>query len=222
MTEDWKSKEEARILLIGHDPRLQKSDTEAKYVLFANYFFEEIPKPISEKQKYGLAKSTFDYIAYLTLNKFKPENIYITNLCNDALVHAPKGRTVLIPKDKAEKGLNNINKILLKNQSIEYIFPMSLQVNYWLQKLDFYNSNDDFLKLSEPKEKGLKNNPPYFEVQTKRTFQMICGKEFSINNGKHKVIPILHVKNYPLKGRFLDAYGDKYKETINIFKNKNK
>ena len=39
ITLDWKPKEHnPRALLIGHDPQLQNSDTQAEYVLFANYF----------------------------------------------------------------------------------------------------------------------------------------------------------------------------------------
>ena len=40
-TLDWKPREPPRALLIGHDPRLQKSNTQAEYVLFANYYFDK-------------------------------------------------------------------------------------------------------------------------------------------------------------------------------------
>lgn len=103
MTKDWKAKDVAKILIIGHDPRLQNSDIISEFVLFANYYFKDIPNSQSEKKKYEIAKSTFEQIAYLTQDKFKAENIYITNLCNSALKHAPKGKTVLIPKEKAKK-----------------------------------------------------------------------------------------------------------------------
>lgn len=218
-TRDWKSIKEVKILVIGHDPRLQKSDTIAEYVLFADYYFREIPKNNSEKRKYELAKSTFEHIEYLTKGNFYPENIYLTNLCNSALEHAPKVKTVLIHKDKAESGLLNIEKILSDNSTIEYIFPMSLQVNYWLQKLNFYSSNDEFLKFSEPKENGIKSIPPYFQPKKPKTFTMICGKAFSINNGKQKVVPILHTKNFPLKGKFLEAYERAYNEIRKMFDN---
>lgn len=216
-TKDWKSIKEAKILVIGHDTRLQKSDIIAEYVLFADYYFREIPINNSEKRKYELAKSTFAHIKYLTKGNFNPENIYLTNLCNFVLEHAPKGKTVLIPRDKAESGLLDIEKILRNNPTIEYIFPMSLQVNYWLQKLNFYSSSDEFLKFSEPKETGIKSLPTYFLPEKTKTFTMICGKAFSINNGKQKVVPILHTKNFPLKGKFLEAYGQAYNEIRKMF-----
>ncbi|MBA7519518.1 hypothetical protein ES705_11597 [subsurface metagenome] len=218
-TKDWKSIDTARLLLVGHDPRLQQSNTIAEYVLFANYYFDDIPESAHEKKKYGLAKSTFDHVAYLTNEKFKAETIYITNLCNSQLEHAPKGKTVLITREKAEQGLVNIKRILSENPSIEYVFPTSLQVNYWLQKLGFYNSYDDFVQLSEPKEIGLKNNPSYFQPKKSRTFTMICGKIFNVVDGHQKVIPILHSKNYPLKGRFLKAYGNGYEQIRKYFLN---
>lgn len=57
-TLDWKPKEYTpRALLIGHDPRLQISDTQAEYVLFANYFFDNTIKDKAFKSKYGLAAS---------------------------------------------------------------------------------------------------------------------------------------------------------------------
>lgn len=211
-TKDWKSIDTARLLLVGHDPRLQQSNTIAEYVLFANYYFDDIPESAHEKRKYGLAKSTFDHIVYLTNGKFKVETIFITNLCNSQLEHAPKGKTILITREKAEQGLVNIKRILSENPTIEYVFPMSLQVNYWLQKFGFYNSGDSFVEQSEPKEAGLTNNPPYYQPKIKRTFTMICGKVFNVTIGHQKVIPILHSKNYPLKGRFLSAYGPAYEQ----------
>jgi len=220
-TKDWKSIDTARLLLVGHDPRLQQSNTIAEYVLFANYyFFNEILVSTQEKKKYELAKSTFDHVAYLTNERFKAETIYITNLCNSQLEHAPKGKTVLITREKAEQGLVNIKRILSENPTIEYIFPMSLQVNYWLQKLGFYNSDNNFVQLSEPKEIGLKNDPPYFQPKKNRTFTIICGKVFTVIDGHQKVIPILHAKNYPLKGRFLSAYGPAYEQIRKYFEDK--
>jgi hypothetical protein len=212
ITKDWVSINEARILLIGHDPRLQNSDTIANFVLFADYYFKEIKNVQSEKSKFNLAKLTFDHILYLTQFKYKPEDIYITNLCNIALDHAPRGKTVYIPKEKAEQGIENIKKILNNNASIEYVFPMSLQVNYWLQKLNFYSSNDNFVELTEPKEIGLKSKPQYFQPKNNSTFKMICGRTFSINDRTQKLIPILHTKNFPLRGKFHDAYSKNYEE----------
>jgi hypothetical protein len=214
-TLDWKSTN-PKILLIGHDPRLQKSHTIAGYALFADYYFKSIPSSQSELQKYNLAKATFDKILSLTNGKYDAEDVYITNLCNDELEHAPKGKTVLIPKSKAEEGLEHIKSILSENPSIEYIFPMSLQVNYWLQKLNFYNSGDDFLEKSEPKTRGLESELPYYSPRQGRTFLSICGKRYKITGGSQFLIPILHVKNYPLKSHFL-AYESSYQLVQDYF-----
>jgi hypothetical protein len=200
-TQDWKPTKTAQALLIGHDPRLQKSDTQAPYALFADYYFKQAPTKTNEKRKYGLAKTTFDNISFLTNNTIQPESIYVTNLCNDGLPHAPKGETVLIPEEIAEEGIDRINIILKENPTIKHIFPISLQVNYWLQKLGFYSSNDNFVEQSEPKEIGLKNDPPYYQPRYTKTFLLICGKVFPINEGKQIVVPILHSKQYPLTER---------------------
>jgi hypothetical protein len=215
-TIDWKSKDKAKALLIGHDPRLQNSDTIAAYALFADYYFRPVPDKEAEKRKYSLAKSTFEHILYLTNNKIKPEQVYVTNLCNESLPHAPKGKTVFIPKIIAQAGINNIRKILQDNPTIQYIFPMSLQVNYWLQKLKFYDSSSDFVYKSEPKEKGINNSDPYYEPHTARTFLIICGNQYMVDKGKQIVIPILHSKNFPLSGTFI-AYNDCYEKIKKYF-----
>ncbi|MEI8205034.1 MAG: hypothetical protein WCH34_18595 [Bacteroidota bacterium] len=218
MTQDWKSIEPAKIILIGHDPRLQESHTIASFVMFADYYFRPEPKINSEKQKFGLAKSAFVQVTYLTSGKFKPEQIYLTNLCNNALPHAPKGKMVFIPKAEAEKGIKNIKKILKDNPTIEYIFPMSLQVNYWLQKLNFYDSMTTFVSDTEPKIKGVENDPPYFEPKKSSTFLMVCGHLYTVNDGKQTLIPILHNKNFPIKRNFI-AYQVNYNEILAYFQN---
>ena len=215
-TKDWKSKEEAKLLLIGHDPRLQNSDTIADHALFADYFFRPVPNNKSEKRKYDLAKSSFEQILYLTNKKIKADQIYVTNLCNDSLPHSPKGKTVFIPEMKAHQGLKNIRKILKDNSTIKYIFPMSLQVNYWLQKLRFYEGNKEFIDCSEPKSIGKNNNFPYYKPKKGRTFLLICGNQYKIEKGNQIIIPILHAKNFPLAGRFI-AYRECYKKIREYF-----
>lgn len=217
-TLDWKPKEHApKALLIGHDPRLQNSDTQAEYVLFANYFFDNTIKDRSFKSKYGLAASAFNQITNITNGKIKPEEIYITNLCNSVLPHAPKGKTVHIPEEKAITGVENIKRIIRENPSIEYIFPMSLQVNYWLNKLGLYNSNAEFIKKSTPKTIGVQNEQPYYEPKEKSPFLMICGNLYQVTGGTQTVIPILHAKCFPLNKQF-SAYEPAYERIRNYFK----
>jgi hypothetical protein len=200
-----------KILLIGHDPRLQNSDTQASVALFADYFFRPVPTKPSEKRKFGLAKAAFDMITWLTNGKYKPEEVYITNLCNNPLSHAPKGKIVYIPQHEAETGVAHIKEILQSYPSIEYIFPMSLQVNYWLQKLDFYDPVHDFLSRSEPKAIGINSMEPYYQPCKSGAFLLICGNRYKTIGYNQTVVPVLHVKNYPLNNRFssyLPAYSN--------------
>lgn len=216
-TLDWKPiKHTPRALLIGHDPRLQISDTQAEYVLFANYFFNNTIKDRAFKSKYGLAASAFNQITNITNGQIKPEEIYITNLCNSALPHAPKSKTVYIPEEKAIPGVENIKRIIKENQSIEYIFPMSLQVNYWLQKLGLYYSNDEFIEKSTPKTIGVQNKPPYYEPIGKSPFLLICGNRYRVTGGTQTVIPILHAKCFPLNKQF-KAYEPAYERMRSYF-----
>ena len=213
---DVELKVNPKVLLIGHDPRLQTSNTIADYALFSNYYFKkEVPKGGSEKQKYGLAAKSFKQILDITNGKFKPEEIYVTNLCNESLEHSPKGKTVLIPEKIAKKGYERIIAILSQYKTIEYIFPMSQQVNYWLQHFKLYNADTDFLVKAEPKQKGIDNKPPYYEAvkQKDAPFLEICGKEYSLSTGQ-KLIPILHTKQY---GQLV-AYTPCYERIKKIFK----
>jgi hypothetical protein len=217
-TLDWIPKEHTpRALLIGHDPRLQQSDTQAEYVLFANYYFDKTIKDRAFKSKYGLAASAFNQITHITNGKIKPEEIYITNLCNSALPHAPKSKTVYIPEEKAITGVENIKKIIDENSTIEYLFPMSLQVNYWLQNLGLYDSNDGFVEKSSPRTIGVQNEPPYYEPKEKSSFLMICGNNYKVKEGSQAVIPILHAKCFPLNKQFR-AYEPAYEKIRNYFR----
>lgn len=216
-TLDWKPKDHApRALLIGHDPRLQLSDTQAEYALFANYYFDKSIKDKAFRSKYGLAASAFYQITQITNEKIEPEVVYITNLCNSALPHAPKGKTVYIPEDKAIEGVENIKKIIEENPSIEYLFPMSLQVNYWLQRLGLYQSNTEFVVKSTPKTIGIQNESPYYKPKGKSPFLLICGNRYQVTEGTQVVIPILHAKCFPLNNK-LRAYSSAYEKIPKYF-----
>jgi hypothetical protein len=217
MTKDWKSEREAKILLIGHDPRLQESDSLAEYCLFADYYFKPKPLDSAERRKYKVAETAFKHIAYVTKDNIRPKEVYITNLCNEALDHPPKGKTAFIPLEKAAAGIIHIRRILTENSSIQFVFPMSLQVNYWLQELGFYGSDNDFLRHSEPKQRGIDNKPSYYEPFKNRAFTIICGKQYKVNEGQQIVIPILHSKNFPLRGRLIATYGKSYERVRQYF-----
>jgi len=204
-----------KVLLIGHDPRLHNSKDEAEYALYSNFYFnKEVLKSCSEKRKYGLAAKSFDQILDITNGRFKTEEIYVTNLCNEILEHAPKGKTVFIKEDVAKRGCDRISKILCDYKTIEYVFPMSQQVNYWLQYFGLYQTTTDFLDKAKPKQKGINNEPPYYEAEKQREspFLDICGNVYNLRTGQ-KLIPILHTKQY---GR-LDAYIPCYERIKEFF-----
>ena len=203
MTRPFGNLEKAKVLVIGHDPKLINSPILTDYALFADYYFKPVPTKLNEKAKYDLAKSLFAYIFLLTNQKHHGDELYITNLCNSPLPSV-KGKIVFIPEDKAQAGLKEIKDILSKSK-IELIFAMSEQVNYWLQKLGFYNSYDSFLQKSAPKKRGIEAKGKFYEHTESKAFSLICCKQFIADN-KYKLIPILHVKNWPLKGNFKEAY----------------
>ena len=216
-TQPWIKSASPKLLVIGHDPRLNKSNTLAIYSLFSNYYFDEIPKVPSELKKYQLAEALFNLIRDLTSGIIIPEEVCVTNLCNDPLPHAPIGKTVYIPEESAIKGIKDIKKILEEYPSIQLILPMSLQVNYWLQKLNFCTSNSEFVSLSEPRKQGIVSDNIYYKPQKGRTFLLICGKIFkTIIPQDIPVIPILHVKNFPLKENFLPYLPNQQEAKNNI------
>ena len=182
-TKDFKPKKPAKVLIIGHDPRLQSSDTEAEFALFADYYFKADLKGGAEKRKHGLAKSTFEQVFHLTGDLFKADEIYVTNLCNHFLPASPNYYTVFIPEQKASEGISDIREILKENPTIQYIFPMSLQVNYWLQKLAFYEGDPQFVSDTEPRPIGVDSEPPYFTPKKSKTFLTICGNIYTLKEG---------------------------------------
>lgn len=206
-TKIWGNPEKVKILAIGHDPGLQNSPTIANYCFFADYYFQPKPTTSSELSKYGLAESLFNCIRDLTTGQFSDDQILITNLCNEELQRSPKGKVNYIPRDKAEEGLKTIRK-LLRTSSVKLIFPMSQQVNYWLQELGFYNTNTQFLKKSEPKSSGMESEQPYYQPRESGAFKEICGNKYIVEN-QYYLFPILHIKSYPLKGNFL-TYEENY------------
>lgn len=206
-TKTWGNPEKAKILVIGHDPRLQNSPTIAGYCLFADYRFRPQPSQKRERAKYRLAQNMYDCIKELTSGRYSDDEVLVTNLCNEILTSSPPNKINYIPLSKAKEGLKAI-RVLLKNSDITLIFPMSQQVNYWLQKLGFYSTNTAFVEKSEPKKIGANNKPPYYTPSKSGAFKEICGNQYMADN-QYYLFPILHVKNYPLKGNF-QIYKENY------------
>lgn len=212
---DYGNIKKAKVLVIGHDPRLKLSDDIAEYCFYADYKFKADIKDKKDKRKKEFSKAVYDYIFELTNNKYNVDEIYFTNLCNDELPHAPKKKTVYIPIDKAKEGIKRI-KDILNNSDIEFIFAMSLQVNYWLQELGFYSSNNEFLKNTIICDKGKLSINPYFKTIKSGTFKEICGNIYTVDGSKAKIIPILHVTQYPLRSFMKNHYGESL-ETIKCY-----
>jgi len=200
VTRPWGSPETARVLVIGHDPRLQASGTLADYSLFADYHFRDEPTSRKGLAKYRLAEALFMCIEDLTGGRISDKELLVTNLCNQALPSPGGSRTVLLPRGEVEQGLKDVRALLVGSQ-IRLIFAMSQQVNYWLQVLGFYPADARFVEESTPKETGTRSDPPYYEPSRSGAFKRICGKEF-MADGQYSLFPILHVKSYPLRGRF--------------------
>jgi len=89
---------DARVLVIGHDPRLQRSSTQAQYAFFGDYYFRPIPRQPSERAKYRLAEKVFGCAAHLTSHRYTAYRVALTNLCNKMLPRPPARHTVLIPE----------------------------------------------------------------------------------------------------------------------------
>jgi hypothetical protein len=196
----------SRILYIGHDPRLQESDTIAEFAFFADYYFR--PKPVASRElkKYELATAMFQMVDWLTGGTVRPEEVVATNLCNRALPHAPKKKMVLIPENQAVHGISELRR-LLSGSPIQAIVATSLQVNYWLQQLGFCSANVAFLEDARPTPAGLLNAPPFYKATRDRAFTHVCGQRFLGPYGI-PVYPTLHVKqwSWPLKPSLFDAY----------------
>ena len=207
---------ESRVLVIGHDPRLRKSETLAQHAFFADLFFTRIPATKSDLAKYELAKAVFAYIGELTSYRYNASQLVLTNLCNVHLPHAPKGKVVLIPRPYAESGLHIISALVQK-ANIELIFAMSEQVNYWLQELDFCQPQSDFLERAAPKPRGVASRPPFYEPHQQRAFQGIAFRRHTTRLGI-PLYPIVHVRSWPFRGPFEAAYGRLYSACISELK----
>jgi hypothetical protein len=179
----------------------------AEAPFFADYYLRPVPAQPSESAKYKLAEALFHYVGYLTSFRYAASDVVTTNLCNSPLPHAPRGKIVLIPIEEARSGVEHLQLIL----------AMSEQVNYWLQELGFCEANKEYLKRASPKTKGVNSDPPYYEAKSPGAFRLICGRRHLALEGI-PLFPIVHVKNWPLRGAFVKAYGRAYVQLISDLK----
>lgn len=217
-SKDWKPKEEAKVLVIGEDPNLQWSDQIAEYPMFADYYFRKVPYDHGERSRYVEAKTLFDMVKTLTDNTYLVTEVYITHLCNESLPHAPKGKRTLIPEHWALRGVEHIRWILEQNPSIELILACSMQANYWLQKSGLVVADEAFVKGAEPRRTGIQSEPPFYQPVNPKVFRDIVGKFTQLtDNASIRVLPLLPVRDFPLRERNIEQYGDVYEEVRKSF-----
>lgn len=218
-SKDLKPAELPIVLVVGEDSNLQWSDTATEVAMFADYYFRSFPEDDGERSRNVESRNLFNHLTFVTLNSVKPSEMYITNLCNDYITPAPKGKRVFIPEEKAIKGLSHIEWVLEQNPSIKYVLSMSLQTNYWLQKLEFYGDNEAFVYGAQPRRKGLESlEDPYYQPVDGKVFRSICGNIYDAKKFPVKVIPILSAKNYPLRGKDEELYAGAYEKIRSFFR----
>lgn len=210
-SKDLKPAEPAKLLVIGEDSNLQWSDTATQIAMFADYYFRSFPEDHGERSRNVEARNLFAHISFVTNDFAKPSEVYVTNLCNDYVTPSPKGKRVLIPEEKAIKGVSHIEWILEQNPTVEYVLAMSLQTNYWLQKLGFYGGDEAFIQGAQPRRKGLEDiEEPFYQPVDGKIFQTICGNSYEAKNHPVKVIPILAAKSFPLRDRDKELFSEAY------------
>jgi hypothetical protein len=189
------------VFVIGHDPTLQRSEAQAHTVFFLDYL--DRPKPVShsEARKYGLAEAAVKYVRDLCGEQLPIQEMYFTNLCNEFLPHAPKGSTVLIPDEVADRGIAEIEKALRQGKA-QVMIAMSLQVFYHLGRSGFVameqGQRERFVRQAAPRPRDAERGA--YVQSGPRTFLQVCGRQFL-----HRitpVVPVVHVKAWPLRGSF--------------------
>ena len=193
----------AKVFVIGHDPRLQKSTAEAEFAFFFEYLkrYDECPTFGPDAKKYGLAKGVWDYINELANRQLPLEAFYVTNLCNEFLPPSRGRGTILIPDDLAQKGVEAIYKIIAQG-NFSVIVSMSMQTFYHLCRLGFLDDDErieTYVKTAQPKP--VKAEQGSYVAKGKAPFLKVCGQRF--HHRGIPVVPILHVKMWPIKPRFI-------------------
>jgi hypothetical protein len=192
--------EQANIMIIGHDPRLQNSQAEAEYAFFLDYLLRPRPGRASEARKYDLAHALLSYISEVADQEIPLESLYVTNLCNEFLPSTHGRGTVLIPEDHAEKGMSFICQAISQCH-LRLILPLSLQVSFHLGRLCFFDETDErilnFVRQARPASIKA-NQGAYVSVGTAPYLEM-CGRR--LHHHGIPVVPMLHVKQWPLGAR---------------------
>lgn len=195
--------ETATILVLGHDPRLQKSPAEAEKAFFFDYLekYAERPTYGPHASKYDLAKGVWDYVSHLAGRKVALEELFVTNLCNEFLPHTPGSGTVLIPLEYAQRGLKEITQLIAKGK-FKLILPMAVQPFYYLCNLGFIDEGNELVQsfIAGAKPSPKKAKAGIYQQTGYAPFLKVCGQCF--HHAGIPVVPVVHVKMWPLKPRF--------------------
>ncbi|MFI3320870.1 MAG: hypothetical protein SNH01_09435 [Rikenellaceae bacterium] len=213
-TADWSSIVTTKVLLVGENSTLQWKDEVLEHAMFLDYYFRHAPYDLGERSRYSEAKTIFETLQELTCGVCRPEQVHGTLLSNNQLQRPPKGKHILIPERDAREGVEHIKWILKKNPTIEYIFVMGLQTNYYLQRFGLYECGEltePFLKGAEPRRVGLSSYNPFYQPVNAKPFREVCFRRYGVKGFPNvQIIPILPVKSYPLVGSELTNFGESF------------
>jgi len=192
----------AAILVIGHDPRLQRSQAGAEVAFFLDYLVRPRPSSRSEARKCDLAQAVRDYVNELADREVPLAELYVTNLCNRFLEHTPGSGTVLIPDDLARRSVERIAQVVAAGH-FRVILPMAVQPFYHLCRLGFIDGDSElvmhFVAAARPRASKAKQG--IYEQTRSGSFLTVCGQRF--HHRDVPVVPIVHVKQWPLKARMV-------------------
>ncbi len=196
----------ATILVIGHDPRLQRSGARAKQAFFFEFLADPPPPPGPAARKYGLARAVWSYVECLAGRAVALPELYVTNLCNQFLEHIPGAGTVLIDDPLADRGVEEIRQVVAAGH-FRVILPMAVQTFYHLCRTGFVEGQAElvsrFLCAAHPRESKAREG--LYETVGRAPFLAACGQSF--HHRGVPVVPIVHVKQWPLKARLARYQG---------------
>lgn len=219
-TSDWQSIITPRALIVAENSTPQWKDDIPEYPMYLDYYFYNPPYDLGERSRYSEAKVLLETLTDLTQGACRPEEVSATLLSFDVLLRPPKGKRLLIPSAQAQEGVERIKAILGANPSIEYLFVMGLQTNYYLQKFGLYDCGEltsSFLRGAEPRRVGLSAADPFYQPVDAKPFREICFGRFAVDALGIEVIPILPLKSYPLSGVELTNFGANFESLRESF-----
>jgi len=190
----------ATILVIGHDPRLQRSQAEAEVAFFLDYLARPRPTSHSEASKYDLAKAVVDYVGALAGREVSLSKLYVTNLCNEFLEHTPGSGTVLIPDDLARHGVQQITQAVALGR-FKVILPMAVQTFCHLCRLGFIDEDSEVIRrfIHAACPRASKAAQGIYVQSGRAPFLAVCGCRF--HHRGVPVVPIVHVRQWSSRRR---------------------